>query len=27
MRLGLMHPGDGILGGNFQLYKVLVTGH
>jgi cytochrome c oxidase subunit 1 len=22
-----MHPGDGILGGNYHLYNVLVTGH
>ena len=27
MRMELMHPGDGILGGNYHLYNVLVTGH
>ena len=27
MRMELMHPGDGILGGNHHLYNVLVTGH
>ena len=27
MRIELMHPGDGILGGNYHLYNVLVTGH
>src|SRR6056300_1270617 len=27
MRIELMHPGDGILGGNYNLYNVLVTGH
>ena len=27
MRIELMHPGDGILGGNHHLYNVLVTGH
>ena len=27
MRMELMHPGDGILGGNSHLYNVLVTGH
>ena len=26
MRMELMHPGDGILGGNYHLYNVLVTG-
>ena len=24
MRMELMHPGDGILGGNYHLYNVLV---
>ena len=23
MRMELMHPGDGILGGNYHLYNVL----
>ena len=27
MRMELMHPGDGILGGDYHLYNVLVTGH
>ena len=27
MRMELAHPGDGILGGNYHLYNVLVTGH
>ena len=27
MRMELMHPGDGILGGNYHLYNVLVIGH
>ena len=27
MRMELMHPGDGILGGDHHLYNVLVTGH
>ncbi|HEX6959226.1 MAG TPA: cytochrome c oxidase subunit I [Ferrovibrio sp.] len=27
MRAELMNPGDGILGGNHQLFNVLVTGH
>ena len=27
MRVELMYPGDGILGGNHHLYNVLVTGH
>jgi len=27
MRMELMHPGDGILGGNYHSYNVLVTGH
>ena len=27
MRMELMYPGDGILGGNHHLYNVLVTGH
>ena len=27
MRAELMHPGDGILGGDYHLYNVLVTGH
>ena len=27
MRMELMNPGDGILGGNYHLYNVLVTGH
>ena len=26
MRMELMHPGDGILGGDYHLYNVLVTG-
>ena len=26
MRMELAHPGDGILGGNYHLYNVLVTG-
>ena len=25
MRMELMHPGDGILGGNYHLYNVLVS--
>ena len=25
MRMELMHPGDGILGGDYHLYNVLVT--
>ena len=25
MRMELMHPGDGILGGNHHLYNVLVN--
>jgi cytochrome c oxidase subunit 1 len=27
MRAELMYPGDGILGGDYHLYNVLVTGH
>ena len=27
MRMELMHPGDDVLGGNYHLYNVLVTGH
>ena len=27
MRMELMHPGDGILGGDHNLYNVLVTNH
>src|SRR3546814_6363858 len=27
MRAELMYPGDGILGGDHQLFNVLVTGH
>ena len=27
MRIELMYPGDGILGGDYHLYNVLVTGH
>ena len=27
MRAALMYPGDGILGGDYHLYNVLVTGH
>ena len=27
MRMELQAPGDGILGGNYHLYNVLVTGH
>jgi len=27
MRMELQHPGDGILGGDYHLYNVLVTGH
>jgi len=27
IRMELSSPGNGILGGNFQLYNVLVTGH
>lgn len=27
IRLELMQPGSGILGGNYQLYNVIVTGH
>jgi cytochrome c oxidase subunit 1 len=27
IRLELMHPGDQYLGGNYQFYNVLVTGH
>ena len=27
MRMELMHPGDGILKGDYHLYNVLVTGH
>ena len=27
MRIELMHPGDGILGGDHNLYNVLVTNH
>ena len=26
MRMELMHPGDDVLGGNYHLYNVLVTG-
>ena len=27
MRIELMYPGDGILGGDHNLYNVLVTNH
>ena len=27
MRMELQAPGDGILGGDYHLYNVLVTGH
>jgi heme/copper-type cytochrome/quinol oxidase subunit 1 len=27
IRLELMHPGNGILLGNYQLYNVIVTAH
>ena len=27
IRMELAHPGSQILGGNHQLYNVLVTGH
>src|SRR5210317_664057 len=27
MRMELMHPGDGILGGNYHMYNVLTTAH
>jgi len=27
IRIELAHPGNGILGGNFQLYNVIVTAH